>query len=545
MGQAIIVALLLITASPKVSKTGTPKLNEQVVVTAKSGSAEKTEAITQSVMDEFTLLNTSDLFSFFPSLSLATRGPGGVQADISFRGARGNQVGVLLNGIPINNAQTYHHNFDIPVAPEDLAGLSVRPGASGADSPYGFSGQVALETGNNRKERYNFVYGTDRYYHIYAAQYGLSYLLEGSDGYRDNTDFHTTNVTWQGERNGFHVFTAFNRKDFGAQDFYAPFASREKTETYLVSTAWKSITVYGIRHDDHFVLDKTNPDFYTNDTRTVRSGVRQEFQLPRNIFLSYDFTANSVSGAVLGQHNDHQLTVKGAMVLQAGAWTLRPGITFVDSSRNNGEWMPFVGIYRWLNRFRVSLEGARTVRLPDYTELYYSSPVNRGNSGLQAESAWNVDLSVGRGWWKTTLFYRDESHLIDWVRRGSVWHAENIGHSRVWGLEATGVIGNWSAGYQMISRDTSIGLRTKYTWQIPKNRWVLRYAGKELSFEYQFLDTPGMSNASILDITFFGTGFYLKIKNTLNDSYETIPGIPMPGRTYLIGYRVNGRLPGF
>ncbi|MCK5878583.1 MAG: TonB-dependent receptor [Holophagae bacterium] len=534
MGHGVILALLLFTANPEV--------NEQVVVTAKVGSAEKTEMIDQSVMDEFTLLNAADLFGFFSSLSLATRGPGGVQSDISFRGARGNQVGILLNGIPLNNAQTYHHNFDIPVAPEDLATFSIRPAASGGDSPYSFSGAVNLTTGNNQKVRYNFVWGSDHYYHVYAAQYGLSYLLEGSEGYRPNTDFHTTNITWQGERSGVRLFTAFNRKSFGAQDFYAPYPSHEKTETYLVSSSWKNLTVYGVRHDDTFLLDRDNPDFYLNETRTVRSGFRQEFKLPRNIFFSYDFAANSVSSLVLGQHNDHQLTAKAATVLQAGSWTIRPGLTFVNSSRDKGEWMPFIGIYRMINRYRFSVEASRTVRLPDYTELYYISPVNYGNASLQSESAWNVDLSLGKGWWKGTLFYRDESRLIDWVRRDNAWYAENIGHSRVWGLEATAVIKQWSIGYQMISRESSTDLETKYTWHIPKNRWVLRYHGKDLSILYQFLDTPGLSNASILDMTFFGTGFYLKIKNAMDDNYETIPGIPMPGRTYLFGYRVNGAL---
>ncbi|NOZ13043.1 MAG: TonB-dependent receptor plug domain-containing protein [Acidobacteria bacterium] len=534
MGHGIILALLLLTANPKVS--------EQVVVTAKAGSAEKTEVIDQKTVDKFTLLNSADLFEFFPSLSLSTRGPGGIQADISFRGARGNQIGVLLNGIPLNNAQTYHHNFDIPVAPEDLQTFSVRPAASGGDLPYGFSGQVNLETGSNRKERYNFVYGTDRYYHVYAAQYGLSYLLEGSDGYRPNTDFHTTNVTWQGEQNGVKVFTAFNRKDFGAQDFYAPYASREKTETYLASTTWKNLTVYGIRHDDTFLLDRDHPDFYKNVTRTVRSGFHQEFQLPGNFFLSYDFTANSVSGIVLGQHNDHQLTAKGATVLQAGGFTLRPGLTFVDSSRDRGEWMPFVGIYRMAGQYSLSIEASRTVRLPDYTELYYQSPVNRGNPELCPEKAWNVNVTVGRAWWKATFFYRNESGIIDWVRRDAIWHAENIEHSRVQGLEVTAVAGEWSAGYQMVSRNSSIDLETKYTWYAPKNRWVIRYNGKDLSMVYQFLDIPGLPNASVLDLTFFGTGFYLKIKNSLDDSYETLPGIPMPGRSYLFGYRVNGPL---
>ena len=52
------------------------------------------------------------------SVALGERAPGGVQGDISIRGGSFGQTLVLVNGIRVNDAQSAHHNFDIP-APLD------------------------------------------------------------------------------------------------------------------------------------------------------------------------------------------------------------------------------------------------------------------------------------------------------------------------------------------------------------------------------------------------------------------------------------------
>ncbi len=545
MFASYLLQLLLLGTSPQV--------HAEVTVTARDGAVEQTDTISQEAVEAYTLLSHQDTFAMFPSLSLNTRGPYGVQSDITYRGARGNQVGVMLNGIPMNNIQTHHHNFDLPVAPEDLATFSVHSASSGVDNPYAFSGQVELNTLDNQAERYNIAYGSDNYYHVYAADSGLSYLLEGSSGYRENTDFHTANLTWQGMlQGGVKVFTAFNQKHFGAQDFYSPYNSYEKTQTALAAASWKGITFYTVKHDDTFFLVRDDPDAYRNDHTTYRSGVSREFQWGQLSF-SVHAAANRLESNSLKTpdmdpedlpytHTDQEGTVKAAYLINAGGWSFRPGLTLSLATRGDTEWLPFMGVYGNLGSVGLAMEASRSVRLPDYTELYYSSPVNEGNPELQAETAWNVDLSANWRMISATLFYRDESGLIDWVRRGTVWHAENIGSASVWGLEMKARYRQVSLGYQMVSRDSDLNLETKYYYYTPKNRWVVRYHGREGSFTYQYLDIPNLGNASILDMTFFGTGFYLKIQNALDDMYETLPGIPMPGRTYVFGYRIKGPL---
>jgi iron complex outermembrane recepter protein len=73
-----------------------------------------------------------------PALDLRQRGPGGVQADVSIRGASYSQTLVLWNGRRMNDSQSAHHNLDLPVPLESVAAVEVLRGAGsslyGADA---------------------------------------------------------------------------------------------------------------------------------------------------------------------------------------------------------------------------------------------------------------------------------------------------------------------------------------------------------------------------------------------------------------------------
>ena len=59
------------------------------------------------------------------SVFLEERGAGGGQADIVLRGGSFEQTLVLLNGFRINDAQTSHHNLDLPVPLEAMDSIQV------------------------------------------------------------------------------------------------------------------------------------------------------------------------------------------------------------------------------------------------------------------------------------------------------------------------------------------------------------------------------------------------------------------------------------
>src|SRR5882672_2107180 len=79
-----------------------------------------------------------DYLHLDPSVDLKERGSEGVQADLSIRGAGFEQSLVLLNGLRINDAQSGHHNMDIPIPLEAVSRIEVLHGAGstlyGADA---------------------------------------------------------------------------------------------------------------------------------------------------------------------------------------------------------------------------------------------------------------------------------------------------------------------------------------------------------------------------------------------------------------------------
>ena len=59
----------------------------------------------------------ADLLRLASAIDVRARGERGVQTDFSIRGAGCGQMLVLVDGVRINDAQSGHHNGDIPVPP--------------------------------------------------------------------------------------------------------------------------------------------------------------------------------------------------------------------------------------------------------------------------------------------------------------------------------------------------------------------------------------------------------------------------------------------
>ena len=60
--------------------------------------------------------NIADVLAYLPNIDVRSRGAGNAQTDISLRGGTFDQVVVLLNGVPIPDAQTGHYAMNIPVS---------------------------------------------------------------------------------------------------------------------------------------------------------------------------------------------------------------------------------------------------------------------------------------------------------------------------------------------------------------------------------------------------------------------------------------------
>ena len=71
----------------------------------------------------------ADLLRLDPSLDLQERAPNGVQTDLSIRGGTFAQTLVLLNGMRLDDAQSGHHDMDIPVPLDAVSRVEVLLGS--------------------------------------------------------------------------------------------------------------------------------------------------------------------------------------------------------------------------------------------------------------------------------------------------------------------------------------------------------------------------------------------------------------------------------
>ena len=82
------------------------------------------------VKGEELLSNTLvDFLRLDPSLDVRQRAPNGLQADISIRGGTFGQTLILVDGQRMNDAQSGHHNMDIPLPLESISRIEVLRGS--------------------------------------------------------------------------------------------------------------------------------------------------------------------------------------------------------------------------------------------------------------------------------------------------------------------------------------------------------------------------------------------------------------------------------
>ena len=134
MRSILIVSLLLLTVSSSaqefgqrsglrgiVSKKERPTLlNEVEVSTSVAGdtyaqAARTVTVITAKEIQELPVNTINELLEFVAGIDVRQRGPLDVQSDLGIRGGTFDQTLVLVDGVRMNNAQTGHHNMNLPI----------------------------------------------------------------------------------------------------------------------------------------------------------------------------------------------------------------------------------------------------------------------------------------------------------------------------------------------------------------------------------------------------------------------------------------------
>src|ERR1043165_2537143 len=139
---AVVLALVLSIAAAPARAQDTYR--QTVVVTAADtpvalGSITRTMTIiTRDQIEALPAHTIADVLRLASSVDVRARGVQGVQTDFAVRGANFGQMLVLVDGVRLNDAQSGHHNGDIPVPLDAVERIEVLygPGSSlfGADA---------------------------------------------------------------------------------------------------------------------------------------------------------------------------------------------------------------------------------------------------------------------------------------------------------------------------------------------------------------------------------------------------------------------------
>jgi iron complex outermembrane receptor protein len=593
-GAVFSVAQQSPSATSPATPPATPSVKETVIVVGEPeavtlGESPRSVVAIDAQQHPLAFEAPADYLRTDPSTYIEQRGAGGGQADISMRGSSFEQTLVLMNGLRIDDAQSSHHNLDLPVPLEAMRGIQVLHGAGstlyGSDAlggvvdfltaePQTTSARLSAGAGSFGENEQSALIG------VVGRQWDgmLTGARNFSTGFIADRDYRNESASFEPRLKSAlgvtDILLAGSDRAFGANQFYGPYDSWERTKGWL-ATARQELgndteAAFGYRrHTDEYVLLRDDPAYYENNhiDSSWQAVLRRKDAIAHGGMLFYGLEANgdAIDSNNLGRHARNE----GAGYLSA---EMRPAKQWSFSAGLRAEILSGGAQMVWSPNLAASFMAAQNVklrasvghgfRLPTYTDLYYSDPTTIGNPSLKPESAWSVDGGVD--WYanaKTavslTVFYSQQHDAIDYVRADASdpWQATNLQ-----GLRFTGVEGSlrWTPtrnqtiqlGWTGISgaQNALHGLQSEYIFNYPVNNasfeWTDVLKGAYLvrtrvAVTERYQQTP----YPVWDVeTAREKGWihpYLRAANLSNTGYQEIAGVPMPGRSFQGGVEIE------
>ncbi len=433
--------------------------------------------------------SVNDALKLAAGVDVRQRGGFGIQTDISIDGGTFDQITLLVNGIPVNNPQTGHNAADFPVNISDIERIEILEGAASrvfGSQAFGGAVNVVTRTGGplvlfkGSGGSYGTAAGEVR------AEAGLTRNFRSSvsvgyrrsDGAVENGDFKGTKVYWQGhyDDEAFRMDTqaGVTVSDFGANTFYsAAYPDQwEGLRRYLFSVKGEtkgrvrfSPQVSWLRNVDHYQLIRfshTGENFHRGDVFTAGLNVWTQWVGGRTA-VGAEIREEGIYSTSLGRPLDEKLfvPVRGEDGLYythrddrtnlsyflehnviMGNWTLSAGVMAERNSAIDHRFRFYPGVDMSVRlRGGVSLFASwnKSLRLPTFTDLYYKSPTQEGNTGLLPEECsafrigadWRTRVSVT----SAKVYYNRGSNMIDWV----MYAPDDIYHAADFNLDNIGV----------------------------------------------------------------------------------------------------------
>ncbi|HRN46694.1 MAG TPA: TonB-dependent receptor [Niabella sp.] len=463
----ILVSLMFINISVYAQ---TEQILDPVTITssmAEKRSSETGRNITIIKGEYFTKLpvnSVDELLKFIPGIEIQSRGPQGSQSDITIRGGTFQQVLVILDGLRLNDPNTGHFSAYIPISPAEIDRIEILKGASsaiyGSDAVGGVI-NIITKVFNSRTQAESRKLNVQ----IAAGEYGLfnvnagGYLETGrinlSAGVISN---NAKGVMQRGARGFFHnttasagvrfkinpywnlaIRSAFDSRDFAAQNFYTTFLSDTASEK--VNSWWHQARLGFEKNNSKITLDagykELNDEYAFNEASAPNQSTSSLFQAlftfqqsmseQVSIVTGFNFQKKSIASNDRGNHNINTAAPFVSLIQKVGNHiSLQPSLRLEIIGNNKAELIPQLNASLKVKGVQLRASGGKSIRDADFTERFNNfnkQSVKSGRIGFQgltAEQSWTYE--GGFDWFSTngiklsgTFFQRFHTRLIDWV----------------------------------------------------------------------------------------------------------------------------------
>jgi outer membrane cobalamin receptor len=529
-----------------------------------------------------------DLLRLDSSLDVQSRGVNGVQTDISIRGGNFGQTLVLLDGVRLNDAQTGHFDLDIPIPPDAVGRIEVLRGAGsaiyGSDAVGGVINIITAPPESNELHLRAAIgnFGTNQESGSLStvwknASEQLFFSRDFSTGFKDDRDYRNLSLAsithLRTSIGATDVTLAYNDRPYGADQFYGPYNSWERTKTWFAAIKQAlgkntEVSFAFRRHSDLFVLLRNNPPVYTNHhyEEGYQAAVRRHNKVKTNATVSYGGEAfrDEIDSTNLGSHQRNYGAVYAAIDMRAlSRYSFTLGAREELYKGGARQFNPTGAFGAWITpklKFRAS--ASRAFRLPSYTDLYYSDPANHGSPFLKPETAWSYDAAFE---WNASdriranagMFITRQQNGIDFIRTSSAtyWQATNFTRLNFTGADAAVKIRAAKSQWVELrvtaihgAQDVLNGLQSKYVFNYPTANGTISWnavlpggfvARSRIGVLKRFERDPyALWDVYIANqrANFHGTWSpFLQLTNITSTQYQEIQGVVMPGRAVVGG----------
>ncbi|MEJ0106068.1 MAG: TonB-dependent receptor [Bacteroidota bacterium] len=555
-----------------------------------------------------------DLLRYLPGIEVQQRGPMGAQSDILIRGGTFQQVLIILDGIRLNDPLTGHFNSYIPIAPAEIERIEIVKGA--ASAIYGTEAvggviQVITKSFNAKNNTSQKNVSAQ----LTAGEYGLLNLTAGGIYQQHNTIISagliSNNTDGQPQR-GIHGYvhnntfsaslkqflknnwsialrSAYDSRDFAAQNFYTVFSSDTATEK--VNSWWNHLK---LSHKQNFSFDigyKIAKDDYLF-SKNVSANLNKSNILQASGVYHYKWLTTGIQflqqSIVSNDRGNHSVSQAGAFAIinkSLGNFHFSPALRTDYNEIYGWEFVPQMNVSYSIKKLTLRSSLGKTTRNADFTERYnnYNKTLvtsgNIGNPDLKAEHSFSWE--AGADYYTGTkfkiavsYFHKDFSHLIDYVNTpyadmprkenlspsGNYYLAKNTSNVMIDGVET-------DIYYNATNISTSLGIDwisskspTPSLYVLANARFLLNYS---VNYTFHFMSlsmnglykqrSPQTDNTALAEISkdyFLLNGritaslkkrfsVFVEADNLFDRKYADRFGAPMPGRWMMAGISFN------